>query len=78
LRYEFCNSAITQTELSGGLHGMRVRGFNTQDRWAYLLQLKSPLKECVDHTALLQKVYTDSSVSKNIIYKVAGPHRTIC
>jgi len=48
---------------------MRVRGF-TQDDGHIFCTEEQILKECVDYTALLQKVYTDFGF-KNIIYKVA-------
>ena len=59
-----------RNEPSGGLHGiMRVRGF-TQDDGHIFCTENQILKECVDYTALLQKVYADFGF-KNIIYKVA-------
>ncbi len=59
-----------RNEPSGGLHGiMRVRGF-TQDDGHIFCTEEQILKECVDYTALLQKVYADFGF-KNIIYKVA-------
>ena len=59
-----------RNEPSGGLHGiMRVRGF-TQDDGHIFCTEDQILKECVDYTALLQKVYTDFGF-KSIIYKVA-------
>ena len=69
LRYgEFGN--CHRNEPSGGLHGiMRVRGF-TQDDGHIFCTEEQILRECVDYTALLQKVYTDFGF-KNIIYKVA-------
>ncbi len=69
LRYgEFGN--CHRNEPSGGLHGiMRVRGF-TQDDGHIFCTEDQVLKECVDYTALLQKVYTDFGF-KNIIYKIA-------
>jgi threonyl-tRNA synthetase len=69
LRYgEFGN--CHRNEPSGGLHGiMRVRGF-TQDDGHIFCTENQILKECVDYTALLQKVYADFGF-KNIIYKVA-------
>jgi threonyl-tRNA synthetase len=69
LRYgEFGN--CHRNEPSGGLHGiMRVRGF-TQDDGHIFCTESQILKECVDYTALLQKVYADFGF-KNIIYKVA-------
>ncbi len=69
LRYgEFGN--CHRNEPSGGLHGiMRVRGF-TQDDGHIFCTEDQILQECVNYTALLQKVYTDFGF-KNIIYKVA-------
>lgn len=59
-----------RNEPTGGLHGiMRVRGF-TQDDGHIFCTEDQILKECVDYTALLQKVYSDFGFS-NIIYKVA-------
>ena len=59
-----------RNEPSGGLHGiMRVRGF-TQDDGHIFCTEEQILKECVDYTTLLQKVYTDFGFKK-IIYKVA-------
>ncbi len=59
-----------RNEPSGGLHGiMRVRGF-TQDDGHIFCTEDQILRECVDFTSLLQKVYTDFGF-KNIIYKVA-------
>ncbi|NMM06901.1 threonine--tRNA ligase [Polaromonas sp.] len=59
-----------RNEPSGGLHGiMRVRGF-TQDDGHIFCTEDQILKECVDYTTLLQKVYTDFGF-KNIVYKVA-------
>ncbi|MDB5742052.1 MAG: threonyl-tRNA synthetase / Ser-tRNA(Thr) hydrolase [Polaromonas sp.] len=59
-----------RNEPTGGLHGiMRVRGF-TQDDGHIFCTEEQILKECVDYTALLQRVYTDFGF-KNIIYKVA-------
>jgi len=59
-----------RNEPSGGLHGiMRVRGF-TQDDGHIFCTEDQILQECVDYTALLQKVYTDFGF-KNIIYKIA-------
>ena len=59
-----------RNEPSGGLHGiMRVRGF-TQDDGHIFCTEDQILHECVDYTALLQKVYTDFGFT-NIIYKVA-------
>ena len=69
LRYgEFGN--CHRNEPSGGLHGiMRVRGF-TQDDGHIFCTEDQILQECVDYTALLQKVYADFGFTK-IIYKVA-------
>jgi threonyl-tRNA synthetase len=69
LRYgEFGN--CHRNEPSGGLHGiMRVRGF-TQDDGHIFCTDDQILQECVDYTALLQKVYADFGFH-NIIYKVA-------
>ncbi len=69
LRYgEFGN--CHRNEPSGGLHGiMRVRGF-TQDDGHIFCTEEQILSECVDYTALLQKVYADFGF-KNIIYKIA-------
>ena len=69
LRYgEFGN--CHRNEPSGGLHGiMRVRGF-TQDDGHIFCTEDQILQECVDYTALLQKVYADFGFHK-IIYKVA-------
>ena len=59
-----------RNEPTGGLHGiMRVRGF-TQDDGHIFCTEEQILKECIDYTTLLQKVYTDFGF-KNIIYKVA-------
>ena len=59
-----------RNEPSGGLHGiMRVRGF-TQDDGHIFCTEDQILKECVDFTALLQKVYQDFGF-KDVIYKVA-------
>ena len=59
-----------RNEPSGGLHGiMRVRGF-TQDDGHIFCTEDQILQECVNYTALLQKVYTDFGF-KNIIYIVA-------
>ncbi|MES2510411.1 MAG: threonine--tRNA ligase [Pseudomonadota bacterium] len=61
-----------RNEPSGGLHGiMRVRGF-TQDDGHIFCTEDQILKECVDYTTLLQKVYADFGFqSDSIIYKVA-------
>jgi threonyl-tRNA synthetase len=59
-----------RNEPTGGLHGiMRVRGF-TQDDGHIFCTEDQILQECVNYTALLQKVYTDFGFS-DIIYKVA-------
>ncbi|MEO5796674.1 MAG: threonine--tRNA ligase [Rhodoferax sp.] len=59
-----------RNEPSGGLHGiMRVRGF-TQDDGHIFCTEDQILQECVNYTALLQKVYADFGFN-NIIYKVA-------
>lgn len=59
-----------RNEPTGGLHGiMRVRGF-TQDDGHIFCTEEQILKECVDYTTLLRKVYTDFGF-KHIIYKVA-------
>ena len=59
-----------RNEPSGGLHGiMRVRGF-TQDDGHIFCTEGQILQECINYTALLQKVYQDFGFSK-IIYKVA-------
>ncbi|MGY8904518.1 MAG: threonine--tRNA ligase [Burkholderiales bacterium] len=59
-----------RNEPSGGLHGiMRVRGFTQDDGHIFCTEAQI-LKECVDFTALLQKVYADFGF-KDIIYKVA-------
>ena len=59
-----------RNEPSGGLHGiMRVRGFTQDDGHVFCTE-DQILDECVNYTALLQKVYTDFGF-KNIIYKVA-------
>ncbi len=69
LRYgEFGN--CHRNEPSGCLHGiMRVRGF-TQDDGHIFCTEDQILRECVDYTALLQKVYDDFGF-KSIIYKIA-------
>ncbi|MDO9405959.1 MAG: threonine--tRNA ligase [Polaromonas sp.] len=61
-----------RNEPSGGLHGiMRVRGF-TQDDGHIFCTEDQILKECVDYTTLLQKVYADFGFpADSIIYKVA-------
>jgi threonyl-tRNA synthetase len=59
-----------RNEPSGGLHGiMRVRGF-TQDDGHIFCTEDHILQECVNFTALLQKVYADFGFT-DIIYKVA-------
>lgn len=59
-----------RNEPSGGLHGiMRVRGF-TQDDGHIFCTEDQILQECVNFTALLQKVYTEFGF-KDIIYKIA-------
>jgi threonyl-tRNA synthetase len=59
-----------RNEPTGGLHGiMRVRGF-TQDDGHIFCTEDQILQECVNYTALLQKVYTDFGFN-NIIYKIA-------
>ncbi len=69
LRYgEF--GACHRNEPTGGLHGiMRVRGF-TQDDGHIFCTEDQILPECVNFTALLQKVYQDFGFT-DIIYKVA-------
>ncbi|MDZ4073261.1 MAG: threonine--tRNA ligase [Hylemonella sp.] len=59
-----------RNEPTGGLHGiMRVRGF-TQDDGHIFCTEDQILAECVNFTALLQKVYKDFGFT-DIIYKVA-------
>jgi len=59
-----------RNEPSGALHGiMRVRGF-TQDDGHIFCTEDQILDECVNSTALLQKVYQDFGFTE-IIYKVA-------
>ena len=59
-----------RNEPTGGLHGlMRVRGF-TQDDGHIFCSETQILQECVNFSALLQRVYADFGF-KNIIYKVA-------
>ncbi|MEJ6001761.1 threonine--tRNA ligase [Paucibacter soli] len=59
-----------RNEPTGGLHGiMRVRGF-TQDDGHIFCTEDQILQECVNYTALLQKVYKDFGFT-DIIYKVA-------
>jgi threonyl-tRNA synthetase len=59
-----------RNEPTGGLHGiMRVRGF-TQDDGHIFCTEEMILQECVEYTALLQKVYADFGFT-DILYKVA-------
>ncbi|MFM9880020.1 MAG: threonine--tRNA ligase [Burkholderiaceae bacterium] len=59
-----------RNEPSGGLHGiMRVRGFTQDDGHIFCTEAQI-LDECVNFTALLQKVYADFGF-KDIIYKIA-------
>ena len=59
-----------RNETSGALHGiMRVRGF-TQDDGHIFCTEDQILPECVDYTALLQRVYRDFGFT-DITYKVA-------
>jgi threonyl-tRNA synthetase len=59
-----------RNEPTGGLHGiMRVRGFTQDDGHVFCTE-DQILQECVDFTALLQKVYADFGFTE-IIYKVA-------
>jgi threonyl-tRNA synthetase len=59
-----------RNEPSGGLHGiMRVRGFTQDDGHVFCTE-DQILDECVNFTALLQKVYQDFGFT-DIIYKVA-------
>ena len=59
-----------RNEPTGGLHGiMRVRGFTQDDGHVFCTE-DQILQECVDFTALLQKVYADFGFT-DIIYKVA-------
>ncbi len=59
-----------RNEPSGGLHGiMRVRGFTQDDGHVFCTE-DQILDECVNFTALLQKVYKDFGFT-DIIYKVA-------
>jgi threonyl-tRNA synthetase len=69
LRYgEF--GSCHRNEPSGSLHGiMRVRGF-TQDDGHIFCTEDHILPECVQYTALLQKVYRDFGFT-DIIYKIA-------
>jgi threonyl-tRNA synthetase len=69
LRYgEF--GSCHRNEPSGALHGlMRIRGF-TQDDGHIFCTEDQILPECVEYTALLQRVYADFGFQE-IIYKVA-------
>src|SRR4051812_32923115 len=69
LRYgEF--GSCHRNEPSGALHGlMRVRGF-TQDDGHIFCTEDHILPECVQYTALLQKVYRDFGFT-DIVYKIA-------
>ena len=69
LRYgEF--GSCHRNEPSGALHGlMRVRGF-TQDDGHIFCTEDHILEECVNYTALLQKVYRDFGFT-DIIYRIA-------
>jgi threonyl-tRNA synthetase len=69
LRYgEF--GSCHRNEPSGALHGlMRVRGF-TQDDGHIFCTEDHILEECVNYTALLQKVYRDFGFT-DIVYKIA-------
>jgi len=59
-----------RNEPTGGLHGiMRVRAFTQDDGHIFCME-DQILEECVNYTALLQKVYADFGFSK-ILYKVA-------
>jgi threonyl-tRNA synthetase len=59
-----------RNEPTGGLHGiMRVRAF-TQDDGHIFCTEDQILQECVEYTALLQRVYADFGFT-NILYKVA-------
>lgn len=59
-----------RNEPTGGLHGiMRVRAF-TQDDGHIFCTEDMILQECVEYTALLQRVYADFGFT-NILYKVA-------
>jgi threonyl-tRNA synthetase len=62
--------ACHRNEPSGALHGlMRVRGF-TQDDGHIFCTEDQVMQECVQYTALLQKVYADFGFT-DIIYRVA-------
>ena len=69
LRYgEF--GSCHRNEASGALHGlMRVRGF-TQDDGHIFCTEDHILEECVNYTALLQRVYRDFGFT-DIIYRIA-------
>ena len=69
LRYgEF--GSCHRNEPSGALHGlMRIRGF-TQDDGHIFCTEDQILPECVEYTALLQRVYAEFGFGE-IIYKVA-------
>jgi len=69
LRYgEF--GSCHRNEPSGSLHGiMRVRGFTQDDGHIFCME-DQILPECVQYTALLQKVYRDFGFT-DIIYKIA-------
>ena len=59
-----------RNEPTGGLHGiMRVRGFTQDDGHVFCTE-DMILGECVEYTALLQRVYADFGFT-DIIYKVA-------
>ena len=59
-----------RNEPTGGLHGiMRVRGFTQDDGHIFCTEAHI-LPECVEYTALLQKVYRDFGFT-DILYKVA-------
>ena len=59
-----------RNEPTGGLHGiMRVRGFTQDDGHIFCTEAQI-LQECVNYTALLQKVYQDFGFP-SIIYKIA-------
>ncbi|MDH5578276.1 MAG: threonine--tRNA ligase, partial [Betaproteobacteria bacterium] len=62
--------ACHRNEPSGALHGlMRVRGF-TQDDGHIFCTEDQVMQECVQYTALLQKVYADFGFTE-IIYRMA-------
>jgi threonyl-tRNA synthetase len=59
-----------RNEPTGGLHGiMRVRAFTQDDGHVFCTE-DQILPECVEYTALLQKVYMDFGFN-DILYKVA-------